>query len=119
MLKKEIKRWSIFIQKSLFERKGAASNCKLETAPFNLPLDLLPILCGGLLGFVGTGGIEDGVFEIVGQILLTDIMVGIIVWIEIPTEERALQMERNVDAFSCLDRFGGGKDRIVRGIGFW
>ena len=51
-----------------------------------LPLDLFPILRGGLLGFVRAGGIEGRVFEIVGQILLTDVMIGIIVRIEIPTE---------------------------------
>ncbi len=66
------------------------------------------VLRGGRFGLVFPGNVVFSAAQVGGQILLLNVVVGVVVGILVALEKRALQMQRDLGAKSLFDVLGGG-----------
>ena len=79
--------------------------------------DFFPVFSGGLFVFVFAGDvIASGFGEVKGEILLRDVVIGIIVGIFVIFEKRAEEVFGNLNSFACVDISHGGLDSDFGGI---
>ena len=80
-------------------------------------LDLLPIRRGGLLGLVGAGLVVVAADEIVGEVLLLHVVVGVLVGVLVALEQGALEVDGDIHASARLHVCHGGMECVVGRVG--
>ena len=81
-------------------------------------LNLLPIFLCRALGFILTVAVVFFALYVAGQILLLDVMIGVIVRVFIALKERALKLNGRLKSKPCLDILICRRERHIRGVGF-